>query len=99
MEPGSRLDYTKVSVIDDGPGMDREKLRSLYAVMRTGHVSSATGHGIGIVNVERRLRLSYDTATDGLDIKSEKGQGTTVTFEIPNEYGSDIERENDTHRG
>ncbi|WP_055106980.1 cache domain-containing sensor histidine kinase [Paenibacillus ihumii] len=91
VEPGSIPGYTRVIVKDDGPGMDQEKLRSLYAVMRKGHVSATKGHGIGMVNVERRLRLSYDSLTEGLDIRSEKGQGTTVSFEIPNEYGSDNE--------
>lgn len=88
-----------MTVQDDGPGMDQEKLRSLYAVMRKGHVSATKGHGIGMVNVERRLRLSFDSSTDGLEIKSEKGQGTTVSFEIPNEYGSDMSHEDDTYRG
>ncbi|WP_110929995.1 cache domain-containing sensor histidine kinase [Paenibacillus bouchesdurhonensis] len=88
-EPSSRPGFTRITVADDGSGMDQEKLRSLYAVMRKGHVSATKGHGIGMVNVERRLRLSYDSEADGLEIRSEKGQGTTIAFEIPNEYGSD----------
>ncbi|WHX49508.1 sensor histidine kinase [Paenibacillus woosongensis] len=99
VEQASRPGFTRVTVQDDGPGMDQEKLRSLYAVMRKGHVSATKGHGIGMVNVERRLRLSFDSSTDGLEIKSEKGQGTTVSFEIPNEYGSDMSHEDDTYRG
>ncbi|AZK45268.1 cache domain-containing sensor histidine kinase [Paenibacillus lentus] len=90
VEPSSRPGFTRITVADDGPGMDQEKLRSLHAVMRKGHVSATKGHGIGMVNVERRLRLSYDAEAEGLEIRSEKGHGTTIAFEIPNEYGSEM---------
>ncbi|WP_373285812.1 sensor histidine kinase [Paenibacillus segetis] len=86
IKPSSRLGYTMVMVTDDGPGMDAAKISSLYSAMEKGRTNSTKGTGIGISNVERRLRLSYEDETDGLEIRSEEGQGTTILFEIPNEH-------------
>lgn len=99
VEPSTRPGYTLVTVTDDGPGMDADKLRSLYASMEAGRSSSTKGKGIGIANVERRLKLIYESESGGLDIRSGEGQGTAVSFEIPNEYREDIRREDDIDRG
>ncbi|MDQ0062686.1 cache domain-containing sensor histidine kinase [Paenibacillus harenae] len=87
--PSARTGYTRIEVTDNGPGMDTDKVQQLYAAMQIGYNRSAKGNGVGIANVDRRLKLYYESDTDGLVIRSEKGRGTTIAFEIPNEYGSE----------
>ncbi|GMK42513.1 sensor histidine kinase YesM [Paenibacillus sp. CCS19] len=82
----SRTGYTRIEVIDDGPGMDADKIHSLYAAMDQGrNQTSAKGSGVGISNVQQRLRLNYESETEGLEIRSEVGHGTTMAFEIPDD--------------
>ncbi|MCR2804662.1 cache domain-containing sensor histidine kinase [Paenibacillus soyae] len=85
--PCERPGYTRIEVSDDGPGMDEDKLRSLLANLELGYAGAAEakGTGVGLANVERRLRLYYEDETDGLEIRSEEGRGTTMAFRIPNE--------------
>lgn len=88
--PSERTGYTRIAVEDNGPGMDEEKIRTLYNAMDKGQThASSKSTGVGISNVERRLKLYYISDNNGLEIRSELGCGTTVTFEIPNEHGSD----------
>ncbi|MEV5025313.1 cache domain-containing sensor histidine kinase [Paenibacillus sp. LPE1-1-1.1] len=98
-ESSSRSGYTRIMVTDDGPGMDTNTVRALQASMKEGHVSGSKGTGVGISNVERRLRLYYQLESSGLDIQSELGKGTTIIFEIPNRFGGHTKRENNTNRG
>ncbi|MWV43387.1 sensor histidine kinase [Paenibacillus sp. HJL G12] len=82
-EPSERVGYTRITVTDDGPGMSAQKLSSLYEAMKEGYMSSSKGKGVGIANVERRLRLTYGEETEGLVIRSREGKGTVISFEIP----------------
>ncbi|WP_169085767.1 sensor histidine kinase [Paenibacillus sp. PL91] len=100
VEPSERPGFTRIVVSDNGPGMNEDKIEALYAAMDKGHdPSSFKGTGVGISNVERRLKLYYVAESDGLEIRSEIGRGTTVAFEIPNEHGRDKQNENHTDRG
>ncbi|MFB5682304.1 ATP-binding protein [Paenibacillus terreus] len=69
-----RNDSTLVEVIDNGKGMEQEQVNRLLsaAVSEKG--------GIGIVNTNRRLKQLYGR---GLSIVSQRGEGTTMSFEIP----------------
>ncbi|MFM9278527.1 hybrid sensor histidine kinase/response regulator [Paenibacillus jiagnxiensis] len=69
-----RNDCTLVEVIDNGKGMDQEQVDRLLstAVSEKG--------GIGIINTNRRLKQLYGR---GLSIVSKRGEGTTMSFEIP----------------
>lgn len=98
-ESSSRPGYTRVVVTDDGPGMDANTIHALRASMKEGYVSGSKGTGVGISNVERRLRLYYQSESDGLDIQSEVGKGTSIIFEIPNRFGGHMRREDNTNRG
>jgi len=78
-------EYTRIEVIDDGPGMDEETLSRLRDLKDAGSTSSGKGTGLGMANVEQRLRMYYKSQTDGLKISSRPGQGTCVSFIIPNQ--------------
>lgn len=81
-----REGYTRVTVSDSGPGMDEDKLNELYHTLQTDEMQHSGKQGIGLINVERRLRLYYDSKASGLTIESQLGQGTSIMFEIPNEF-------------
>lgn len=66
---------TEISVIDDGVGMDEEKIKQLFTVKRNRK------KGIGLINTEQRLKRLYGK---GLQVKSTLGVGTTITFSVPN---------------
>lgn len=85
VKPSERLGYTRITVMDDGPGMNEAKINSIYEAMEEGYLSSSKGKGVGVVNVERRLRLYYESKACGLDIKSREGEGTRISFEIPDD--------------
>ncbi len=61
-----------VSVADDGQGISHEKL--------SGLLTSQAGSGLGLWNIDRRLRKLYGT---GLTIESTLGKGTKVSYLIP----------------
>lgn len=92
--PSTREGWTQITVQDNGPGMDADTLRSLYSTLAGGPSISAKGTGIGLVNVQRRLKLYYETQgtkMEGLSIESKRSEGTIVTFEIPNNGGHTYE--------
>lgn len=59
---------------------------------------SSKGTGIGIANIERRLKLSYVDNTDGLEIRSEEGYGTSISLKYQMNLERGKTRENYTHR-
>ena len=69
-----------VSVHDNGRGMDADSLEKLRGRLSGGEPPS--GHGIGLYNVNERLRL-YFSEQCCLKIESLPDQGTTVSFKIP----------------
>lgn len=66
--------YYEIAVIDDGIGMNQEKIQQVLAE----HISSVTG--VGIANTNRRLKQLYGK---GITIISKPNYGTTVSFQIP----------------
>ncbi len=92
--PAKRKGWTQITVQDNGPGMDADTLQSLYSALEGGPSISAKGTGIGLVNVQRRLKLYYEaegTGVEGLNIESKLSEGTVITFEIPNNGGHTYE--------
>jgi sensor histidine kinase YesM len=65
----------KVEICDDGIGISQEKQQNLFTF-----VKSEQKRGIGLINVNRRLKQMY---RQGLTIQSIVDQGTTITFFIP----------------
>ena len=61
---------TLIEVVDDGLGMSEERLEQAF------------GGGIGLSNVNERLRTIYGVGCT-LKLTSEPGRGTSVSVEIP----------------
>ena len=74
---GRKLLFT---VEDNGLGMTPEQVEGLL----TGktHASSRRGSGIGVKNVNERIRMNFGMEY-GMTIESEKGVGTKVSIVIP----------------
>ena len=69
--------YMKVS--DNGLGMTTEQIEKMFSDRK--HVASKSGSGIGVRNVNERIRL-YFGMDYGLSIESELDEGTTVTIHM-----------------
>ena len=66
-----------IEVIDNGIGFDPDRI-----------TSGAEGHGIGLRNVNERLRVIYGASCQ-LRIQSEPGRGTSVSLVIPDLAGAE----------
>ena len=69
--------YMKVS--DNGLGMTKEQVEGMFT--DKPHVKSGSGSGIGVRNVNERIRL-YFGQEYGLSIESELDEGTVVTIHM-----------------
>lgn len=69
-----RADAVHFFIIDTGSGMDDEQIRMLLSPENKEH------QGIGLFNTHSRLIRMYG---QGLHIQSKPGEGTTVSFIIP----------------
>lgn len=77
---------------DNGLGMTREQVLSLLS--EHPHVTSRRGSGIGVKNVNERIRL-YFGEEYGLLIESEPDEGTVIRIHLPAvPYGEIAMREN-----
>ena len=68
-----------MTVSDNGLGMTKEQVERMLSDM--GHVPSKRGSGIGVRNVNERIKL-YFGKEYGLSIESELDVGTTVTIRL-----------------
>ncbi|WP_240636683.1 sensor histidine kinase [Paenibacillus silvae] len=69
-----------IGVIDNGVGMEQDRLRQLIQDVRSDQAKD--GSHVGIRNVYRRLELFYEGHAT-FTIRSEKGSGTEAGFHIP----------------
>ncbi|PTL21092.1 hypothetical protein DA802_19640 [Shouchella clausii] len=74
--------HTVVSVEDDGVGMDDVQQQRIL------ERKAASRSGVGLINTDQRLKRHFGT---GLQIDSEKGKGTKVSFHVKHRN-----RENET---
>ncbi|WP_173917218.1 sensor histidine kinase [Halobacillus sp. Marseille-Q1614] len=76
-------DNLEIIVSDNGPGIEEDKLESIYR----GLIKSKSS-GIGINNINERIKMMYGEDY-GITIKSEAGKGTEVVIKVPftNEMG------------
>lgn len=78
----------KVIVRDDGIGIKESKLKQIKESMEKEGITSATGKGMAISNVYKRLTLYYqERQQTGLFIESMENKGTFISFEIPKDGG------------
>lgn len=78
----SGLIKIRITVADDGSGMDEDKLKRLVdSAYRQG---ATLGHttGLGLSNVYERLRVFFETESI-LEVRSQLGQGTQVILSLP----------------
>lgn len=85
VDPAGDGNHIRIMVEDNGPGMKDDQLLALRASLERGLAAqSARGGGVGLANVEKRLKL-YVSEGEGISIQSAEGAGTKVYFEIPYE--------------
>lgn len=79
-------DNTVIEIIDNGVGMDEERLKEVrYALeVNSPHEEKLQrkGHGIGLRNVNERIKLFYGNKY-GIDINSKKDSFTKIIFNLP----------------
>ena len=68
-----------ISVADNGVGMSEERLQEVRRKIRKGECEN--GEGIGIVNVDRRIKNQYGDAY-GLDIRNGEEKGAVVSLKM-----------------
>ncbi|AZQ43341.1 sensor histidine kinase [Nonlabens ponticola] len=69
----------KVSVIDNGAGIEEEFQKSIFARFQTAPSSRGQGTGIGLAIVQKIMEL-HDTT---IELVSRKQQGSTFSFMLP----------------
>ncbi|WP_394522410.1 sensor histidine kinase [Lacrimispora sp. JR3] len=84
-------DNLYLTVTDNGLGMTSEQVAGLFSDQVSS--TSKKGSGIGVKNVNERIKL-YFGAAYGLTIVSEPDEGTTITIHLPAiPYGSGLEKD------
>ncbi|MFC5465194.1 cache domain-containing sensor histidine kinase [Lederbergia graminis] len=69
-----------VSVMDNGVGISEEKQQ---AILKTfNDIENSQENRIGLMNVHQRLKITFGE-NSGLNLKSELGKGTCISFSIP----------------
>lgn len=74
-----------IKVIDNGVGMSKDQLDKIFDRHKVNYNNS----GIGVYNVQRRLKLHYGKRY-GLEIESQLDEGTTVTITIPKKRENEL---------
>lgn len=79
-------EHIHISVKDNGIGMTAQELNELRTKLKeqSQNIEEKTkgSHGIGLVNICRRLRLKYALAFQ-MNVDSSEGMGTEVIFTLP----------------
>ncbi len=68
-----------LAIFDDGDGMEAEQLLAINNILNSK--TNESNH-IGLFNVHRRIQLMYG-GDYGIDINSQKGEGTVVRITLP----------------
>lgn len=73
-------DCLKISVADNGSGLDEEELAQIRTKLDTAGLK--LNQNIGLYNIHQRIKLYYGNEY-GILLESEKGKGTVVTLFLP----------------
>jgi two-component system, sensor histidine kinase YesM len=73
-------DLLVIDIIDNGLGIDEEKLNYVYR--KINNLSEGTKKSIGLSNVNQRIKLCYGEGY-GIKVSSQKGLGTKVSIYLP----------------
>lgn len=73
-------DGVRISVKDNGSGMDGKTLEMIRHAIRTG--MAETGEHFGLFSVSRTIQLLYGEEY-GISVESSPGEGTCVTLRLP----------------
>ena len=71
--------FVIIAISDNGCGMDAKTLRNMRRNLEKGTMNNR--YGIGLYNINQRIRLCYGTGC-GLTVESTEAEGTTVTARI-----------------
>jgi two-component system, sensor histidine kinase YesM len=77
-----RMDKVIIEVEDNGKGMSPEKLGEIRAMLSKKPQEDDYDGGIGLMNVQQRIRLNYGMEY-GLEIESREPHGTLVRIILP----------------
>lgn len=87
-----------LSVIDDGPGIERERLALILLEEQDKRGGRGGISGIGLKIVHERLKSAYGYKY-GIRIESEAGKGTAVRFRLPLVMEEDADNAESDARG
>lgn len=73
-------DHAEITIQDDGMGMTQERLKEVRRSIAEAHTD--VNNRIGLSNVQQRLTMTFGDK-HGLNISSEYGKGTFISFTIP----------------
>jgi two-component system sensor histidine kinase YesM len=78
-----RGDHILLTVEDTGAGMTRDQLDAYRQMLLTGEATmERMGHGFGVANVVRRLKIHYGAEVD-LAVYSRVDEGTRLVISLP----------------
>ncbi|REK75788.1 sensor histidine kinase [Paenibacillus paeoniae] len=86
-------DYMEIEMMDNGKGMDAEQVNRINYLIRLNDAdfrqvqgasksSEDKGNGIGLRNVNQRVKMNYGNPY-GIQVQSVEGQYTTVSIKLP----------------
>ncbi len=78
----AKKDKALIQVKDDGAGIDEEKMRKILQEADLAEPSLQKSGGVGILNVQKRLRLYYGKEY-GISYSGKVGEQTTAIVSIP----------------
>ncbi|OIJ13873.1 hypothetical protein BKP35_08850 [Anaerobacillus arseniciselenatis] len=94
IKKSSTENYLICEVRDNGKGIDKETVKLINNQLKTGETIIKSRNGIGVVNVDQRLKLYYPNTSAGLIISSEVNKGTCCQFKIPLKWEGNDGEEN-----
>lgn len=71
-----------IVVKDNGRGMSEAALKELKERLQKNNVGNSQGHGIGLANIDKRIKLIYGMQY-GVDIFGREGMGMQVLLHFP----------------